>query len=629
MRTIRRPRLLAAVCAAAMAAAVVLTATPAQAGSAEVTGIVADSETGEGIIGACVYVIDESDADTGAKGCVDDSGAYRISGLDAGTYRFRAEHAGYVTSWAYFSRSLEDADRIDVVDGETQSVDFSLRPTGTLTGTVTAEVSGAPLEGAVVTIDDFDTPFETTTDSAGHYELPSVPVADWYQVRFSHPSGSYLSEWYDDHRNRHDADQVTITADGPNIADAALAPASKIVGVVTDKDTGAPVEGACPVAFMEIDSPFDEVGAARCSDADGRYSVGDLDAGDYYVRVDVPDGTYADTYAPSFVDRTHATRFHVEDVTTVDVQLVPGAVVSGRFVESITGAPMPDVCLYAHTARGYGAGQSGDGCSDAEGRYQVQGLPPGLDLRLHIAPNDWSSPYVEQWYDNKPDLETATPVILSAATPRTIDAKIDLGGTITGIVRSSATASGVVSGVCVTTGFFHTRMGGTEPYPSACTGRDGRYRLEKVRPGRHKLQFYDLRNRFAWQFYPGAATPDAGTWVTVEPGETTSGINMNMVKGGTIVGVVRDPSGRPLEGICVDSYYASIERNVGGGGCTNAEGRFISRGFPTGEVKLLMSLEPDGFLEEWYEDESSWQTATAIQTTAGQSVSVEVTLAPE
>ena len=69
--------------------------------------------------------------------------------------------------------------------------------------------------------------------------------------------------------------------------------------------------------------------------------------------------------------------------------------------------------------------------TDASGTYTVTGLPAGT---YKVQFSD-ASGYLEQWYNNKPDYESATEVQVSAGNTTTgIDARLIEGGKISGTV---------------------------------------------------------------------------------------------------------------------------------------------------------------------------------------------------
>ena len=101
----------------------------------------------------------------------DDSGFYRIDGLDAGNYLLAVMHQNHQGSSKYLDIPLESAAR-----SETTVVDIALTPTGTFLGRAILE-NGSDHTGSFVFIPG--TSHVAATDGAGDYSLTGVPVGTW------------------------------------------------------------------------------------------------------------------------------------------------------------------------------------------------------------------------------------------------------------------------------------------------------------------------------------------------------------------------------------------------------------------------------------------------------------------
>lgn len=137
------------------------------------SGMVRDAAVGIPINGATVTAVNR-DTGLSAQTTTAADGSYAL-GLAPGRYDATAEAFGYdpLTEWA-----------IDIVTGTTTTQDFSLtaKPTGTLTGQVTQEGTGAPLAATVTVLNtpavaittDPATGFYTTLLPAGTYALKAT-----------------------------------------------------------------------------------------------------------------------------------------------------------------------------------------------------------------------------------------------------------------------------------------------------------------------------------------------------------------------------------------------------------------------------------------------------------------------
>jgi hypothetical protein len=124
------------------------------------SGVVWDAAVGIPIAGATVTAV-KRDTGLPAQAKTAPDGSYAL-GLAPGRYDATAEAFGYhaLTEWA-----------VDIVTAATSTQDFSLtaKPTGTLTGQVTEEGTGAPLAATVTVL---NTPVTVTTDPAtGFYNI--------------------------------------------------------------------------------------------------------------------------------------------------------------------------------------------------------------------------------------------------------------------------------------------------------------------------------------------------------------------------------------------------------------------------------------------------------------------------
>jgi hypothetical protein len=165
-------------------------------------------------------------------------GSSTLSDLADGTYLLTALAPGYGTS------SLQ----VTLTSGTVATVEIRLQPLpGSLTGTVTNAVSGAPVAGATVTLAQWS----VQTDADGHYNLAGLtPGAYTMQVS----SGGY---------QMHEAG-VSIGPGTSGTANIALTPLpGSLVVKVVDALTGGPVAGAT-LSYGATTSP--DTGAMAADD---------------------------------------------------------------------------------------------------------------------------------------------------------------------------------------------------------------------------------------------------------------------------------------------------------------------------------------------------------------------------
>ena len=234
----------------------------AQSGS--ISGVVTDEVTGYPIAGAAITL-------SGIY-CVwhtDSTGHYLCDSIPTGAYIVTAYATGYIPE-TY-------PDSVIVIEGQNSPrIDFALTPsgggTGSISGRVTDEVTGYPIEGAVIGLSDLDCDCVWFTDSTGHYVCDYIPPGV-YQVYAS--AAGYYPETY--------PESVTVIGgqDTPNI-DFALAPQAGhglITGRVTDEVTGL----AIIMAYVRAIGLDNYCYGEAWSDTGGYYGILELCPGTYQV----------------------------------------------------------------------------------------------------------------------------------------------------------------------------------------------------------------------------------------------------------------------------------------------------------------------------------------------------------
>ncbi|HWQ95928.1 MAG TPA: carboxypeptidase regulatory-like domain-containing protein [Candidatus Methylomirabilis sp.] len=192
--------------------------------------------------------------------------SYRSTYTDAkGNYRLRGLSSGdYIISVSppYESNLISSSTFVSVTLGETVTADIVLKVGGVISGNVTA-ANGTPVVNAYVYASG-PSYRSTYTDANGSYSLGGLSSGD-YVIRFSPPYGSDLMS---NSTFVHFAQDETVTA---NII---LQVGGVITGKVTTLD-GTPL-------YTSI-SAFGPVQSEAYTDANGRYRLGGLPAGNYTV----------------------------------------------------------------------------------------------------------------------------------------------------------------------------------------------------------------------------------------------------------------------------------------------------------------------------------------------------------
>jgi hypothetical protein len=127
---------------------------------------------------------------------------------------------------------------------------------------------------------------------------------------------------------------------------------------------------------------------------------------------------------------------------------------------------------------------------------------------------------------------------------------------------------------------------------------------------------------YASQPNMGTATP-----VTVVLGETTPGINAALLGAGAISGTVTNAGGQPLVNVKVSVYSPSNPWFIPSPAITQANGGWSVTGLPAGtDFQVCFngyratggSPKPNGYANQCYAGQPSWQTSTRVTVVLGQ-----------
>lgn len=208
-----------------------------------------------------------------------------------------------------------------------------------------------------------------------------------------------------------------------------------------------------------------------------------------------------------------------------------------------------------------------------------------------------------------------------------------------GVASASAQATGAISGAVTNSSGAPLAEASVVVYDgalvaaSAITAADGSYTVGSLAPGSYTVSFTPPQpvsgmvgtanpENYLPQTYDGKSPDAAGDAVTVAAGVTTAGIDASLQAGGTISGVVLDPSGSPLAGVNVDiagSDGASPEGAYGT--ATAADGTFTIDRLPTDTYAL--GVDPGGLpgldlASGWLGGTTTIAGAYGVSVTAGE-----------
>ncbi len=210
------------------AANVALPATTPPGTATTITGTVIDDVTGSPVSGIWVTALTRSNC-TFTAGAVTDTGGHYSIPVPAGDYflRYLDDEDHYRSEWSGGQNNPATFDDITVIVGGTTGggANGSLAPLrGTIAGTITADVGGAPIAGAwVAAIDTAGVPVSGVSTAAnGTYQISNLPLGS-YQVVVIDPTTAHHLEFYDNASSPTTATPAVVTGSHTTTVDAALA----------------------------------------------------------------------------------------------------------------------------------------------------------------------------------------------------------------------------------------------------------------------------------------------------------------------------------------------------------------------------------------------------------------------
>lgn len=399
-------------------------------GAATVSGTITSDVNGAPVAGACVevkaYPVDP-DSWSDGYGCTDDTGSYSIDLSAPGTYttlvtdpegRFVAEYNGNTTVAA-------DAAPFTASRGARTTVNASLAKASSISGLAVDGKTGAPIAGACPSAYvGHDGGFARgqvadCSSSDGRWTLRGLGKGD-YALFLNTASGtSYLAgTWAFKADSQAAADLISVGAgEDKAIRNVKLAPGGMLSGRITDQ-FGKPVEGAWVSAdgwYPGRAGPGEGQYDAQ-TDADGRYTIVGIPAGDYtpIVYADYS-GDLAPEWSGDADTRTAATPITVKaaKTSTFDAQLGPAARLTGTVVNA-DGSPT--------TEPWDGSIIAADGTTVGDfdvwsGQDFTSTALPGGEFKLRL-----QNPYTGQvvWYDAASSSVDATVVSLARGEQKQI-----------------------------------------------------------------------------------------------------------------------------------------------------------------------------------------------------------------
>ncbi len=485
-----------------------------------IAGTVADSSSKAAIAGveACPLYVGTTSA---AGNCTTTGprGEYLLTGLASGEYEveFHSPPGGNLD----YVRQLDESDKaVTVVWGSiTPAIDAQLHEGGAISGVAQNAETGQPAGGVSVCAHSAlgESDVCARTDASGSYRLSGL-AAGGYTVGFETTgAGAYFPQYFDETTSTSEARSVSVEVGRTTAAvDASLFASphpgdGAIAGLLTDASTSAPLAGIEVCAYDVASEGLS--GECILSTAGGRYLLSGLAPGEYELEFSTPPNGNV-SYVNVLYEEGWPVRVAANSVAARrDARLVAGGRLAGTVTSASTARPVQGAGACAANEA-----QEVEACapSTADGSYTITGLPAGSYTVVFYGAGVG---FANQYYDEADTLATAERVALSAGeTVGGIDARLPLGGSISGLVTSGVTGR-PLSHVLV------CALSAQEAVVEcAASEADGKYTIAGIPPGKWRVGF-DAGHGYQVQFYDEVSEFSAARAVTVAAGATVTGID--------------------------------------------------------------------------------------------------------
>jgi hypothetical protein len=510
-------------------------------------------------------------------------GSYTIGTFPAGSYYVRVACPGYCTVYYIESPDTKHAVKVPVASSDcTTGINFTLAPSGTISGHIYKADGKTPIADAVVcalpVAPNQDT-VRTYSDIHGRYYFGDLPDGKY---RICAESPGYIREFYEDCVNADLASQIEVDSlKGATGINLNLNPGGSISGFVYESDGITPISGADVIAtLVGVDYAF---GVGVKSAVDGSFFISGLASGQYQVYA-VKEGFTLEFYNGTYDSKKYTPVRVTAPRTTgpFTFELDSGGAISGFIYEADGKTPVPGAsinCGRLDDDFGYGV----SALSGNDGSYVISGLPPG-SYRIEVSKEG----YFTEYYDNAVDIDQAKPVpVIEKETTSGISFAIERRGSISGhIYHSDGKTPATDTHVAV-------QLVNEYTWVQAKTDSSGSYFFGDLHPGKYQVSV----TGYNAIYYNNVCSPIFATLIDIN-GDNETGIDLKLDDGvlGSISGHI-DPHPEECGRHWLISAYDASTNEVVGVDHLDGSGDYRVQCLPPG--KYLVRVSDNGGLQDY------------------------------
>lgn len=478
----------------------------------EVSGLVLDPEGRP--VADCPVIVEPGSWEVRRpeSGTTDRRGAFEITGVEAGLARVSARDPRY-------QPAILPSVTVGASEGLTlRFQENALRLSGTVT---TAADPPVPVHGAEVRAlpntwnGGLFVPQETTTDASGDFRLPGLGPGN-LRIEVRHPDLSTTA-------------RVVAMGASTQPLHIEMGPRSRVQGQLIGGMSPGETEGFALLLTNTVgEQSRATVGRDGSFEFPNTFSAGP-------AALELVDGELAFARTSS-----RDLGILVEDsvTTTLDLRVIRPSMVEGRVTDEagqpVVGARIAIVKLHQKLP----SPNKLVAVTGPDGRFRIRGLPVG-SLTAHVLHEDYARRITSLEVPPVGETAQVADIVLAKAGSVFGRVTLDDGKPLAGALVSATL--------------------GTDTVGMDVTGPDGRYRLRDLSPGRYRLRSH-------YSTLPVALADEA---VEVESGLVLGPVPLVFPAGRTIVGVVEDSEGQPLQDVPV-----TVSGTGGAMIRTDASGRF-------------------------------------------------------